>query len=312
MRIYRSFEEIKYDKKTVLTVGTFDGVHKGHQTILRRLIESAEKSGFRNLVMTFHPHPQQVVKRRDKLMIELLTTIDERIELFEKYGVSNVLIIPFTYQFSQTPPDVFIRELIVDKVGVSKILIGYDHMFGRNREGDLSLLKAQGQRFDFDVEKLDARQEKNLIISSTKIRNALKSKNLQLANELLGYNYFAQGIVIEGDRRGRTIGFPTANLKLNDTAKLLPANGVYFVKVYIDDMQYFGMSNIGTRPTFENEIGRTFETYIFDFNQDIYGTNIKVEFLEFIRDEQKFENIDRLVEQLKKDEENCRKKLKTS
>ncbi len=310
MRIYRSFEEIKYDKKTILTVGTFDGVHKGHKAILRRLINDAEKSGLRDLVMTFHPHPQQVVKRRDKIMIELLTTIDERIELFEKNGISNVLIIPFTYQFSQTPPDVFIREMIVGKVGVSKILIGYDHMFGRNREGDLSLLKAQGERFDFEVEKLDARQEKNLIISSTKIRIALKSKDLQLANELLGYNYSAQGTVIEGDRRGRTIGYPTANIQLDDNAKLLPADGVYFVKVYLDGESYYGMTNIGMRPTFDNDIGRTFETYIFDFDSDIYGKKLKVEFLEFIRDELKFDNIEQLIAQLKKDEEKCRKKIK--
>jgi riboflavin kinase/FMN adenylyltransferase len=310
MRIYRSFEEIKYDKKTILTVGTFDGVHKGHKAILRRLINDAEKSGLRDLVMTFHPHPQQVVKRRDKIMIELLTTIDERIELFEKNGISNVLIIPFTYQFSQTPPDVFIREMIVGKVGVSKILIGYDHMFGRNREGDLSLLKAQGERFDFEVEKLDARQEKNLIISSTKIRIALKSKDLQLANELLGYNYSAQGTVIEGDRRGRTIGYLTANIQLDDNAKLLPADGVYFVKVYLDGESYYGMTNIGMRPTFDNDIGRTFETYIFDFDSDIYGKKLKVEFLEFIRDELKFDNIEQLIAQLKKDEEKCRKKIK--
>ena len=241
-------------------------------------------------------------------MIELLTTIDERIELFEKNGISNVLIIPFTYQFSQTPPDVFIREMIVGKVGASKILIGYDHMFGRNREGDLSLLKAQGERFDFEVEKLDARQEKNLIISSTKIRIALKSKDLQLANELLGYNYSAQGTVIEGDRRGRTIGYPTANIQLDDNAKLLPADGVYFVKVYLDGESYYGMTNIGMRPTFDNDIGRTFETYIFDFNSDIYGKKLKVEFLEFIRDELKFDNIEQLIAQLKKDEEKCRKK----
>ncbi len=310
MRVFRGFEEIDFKKETILTVGTFDGVHKGHQSILRTLINQSERLFYRNLVMTFHPHPQQVVRRKDKAPLELLSTINERLELFENNGISNVLVIPFTYQFSQTPPDVFIRELIVNKVGVSKILIGYDHLFGKNREGDISLLKGQGERFGFDVEKADVCQEKELIISSTKIRQAIKSRNLTLANELLGYNYFAKGTVIKGDMRGRTIGFPTANLHLEDDAKLLPSNGVYFVKVTIGNEEYYGMTNIGLRPTFKLNEGRTFETNIFDFTRDIYDETIRIEFLEFIRDEQKFSSVDGLIEQLKKDELTCRKKIK--
>jgi riboflavin kinase/FMN adenylyltransferase len=310
MRVFRGFEEIDFNKKTILTVGTFDGVHKGHQLILHTLKKQSEELGYRDLVMTFHPHPQQVIRRPDRAPIELLSTINERIELFEMNDISNVLVIPFTYQFSQTPPDVFIRELIVQKVGVSKILIGYDHLFGKNREGDLSLLKAQGVRFGFDVEKAPVCQEKDLIISSTKIRHALKDKDLSLANELLGYNYFAKGKVVRGDMRGRTIGFPTANLHLEDDAKLLPSNGVYFVKVRIGSDEFYGMTNIGLRPTFELNEGRTFETYIFDFDRDIYGETIRVEFIEFIREEKKFSSVEALIAQLKKDELTCRNKIK--
>jgi riboflavin kinase/FMN adenylyltransferase len=310
MRVFRGFEEIDFKKETILTVGTFDGVHKGHQLILSTLKKQSEELGFRDLVMTFHPHPQQVVRRRDKAPLELLSTIDERIKLFENNSISNVLVIPFTYQFSQTPPDVFIRELIVKKVGVDKILLGYDHLFGKNREGDLSLLKAQGHRFGFEVEKAPVCQEKNLIISSTKIRHAIKDGNLTLANELLGYNYFAMGRVVKGDMRGSTIGYPTANLHLEDDAKLLPPNGVYFVKVRIGKEEFYGMTNIGLRPTFKLNEGRTFETNIFDFDRDIYNETIRVEFLEYIREEKKFSGVDTLVEQLKNDELTCRNKIK--
>lgn len=309
MRVYRSFGEVNYDKNTILTVGSFDGVHKGHQTILKTLVEESSNLGLRNLVMTFNPHPQQVIRRKDKGPIELLSTINERIKLFEKYGISNLLIIPFTYEFSQTPPDVFIREFIVKKVGVSIILIGYDHLFGKNREGNLNLLKAQGERFDFTVQKMDAKQEKDLIISSTKIRDAIKSGQLKLANELLGHNYFAMGTVVVGDKRGRTIGFPTANLKIEDDAKLLPPNGVYFVKVIVDSNEYYGMTNIGLRPTFNLNEGRTFETHIFDFDKEIYGKEITVEFIEFIRNEQKFNSIDELITQLNSDKKLCLGKI---
>lgn len=304
MKVFYSFKELEFDKNTVLTVGTFDGVHRGHQAILSTLLDIARSTNSRDLVMTIHPHPQQVLQKEGREPVKLLTTLEERLFLFEKYGINNVLVIPFDYKFSQTEPEIFVREYLVKQSGVKTILIGYDHLFGRNRGGDKELLQRLGAEQDFNVIRVNPFEERNLIISSTKIRQAIKSKEFALASELLGYDYFASGEVIVGDKRGRLIGYPTANLSIDNEIKLLPPNGVYLVKVEFENQTHYGMSNIGIRPTFEGN-RLTFETNIFDFNDDIYGKTIKITFIEFIREEKKFSGVENLKSQLNDDANYC-------
>lgn len=304
MKVFYSFKELEFDKNTVLTVGTFDGVHRGHQAILSTLLDIARSTNSRDLVMTIHPHPQQVLQKEGREPVKLLTTLEERLFLFEKYGINNVLVIPFDYKFSQTEPEIFVREYLVKQSGVKTILIGYDHLFGRNRGGDKELLQRLGAEQDFNVIRVNPFEERNLIISSTKIRQAIKSKEFALASELLGYDYFASGEVIVGDKRGRLIGYPTANISIDNEIKLLPPNGVYLVKVEFENQTHYGMSNIGIRPTFEGN-RLTFETNIFDFNDDIYGKTIKITFIEFIREEKKFSSVKNLKSQLNDDTNYC-------
>jgi riboflavin kinase / FMN adenylyltransferase len=305
MKVYKSFEEIKHNPATVLTIGTFDGVHKGHGTILNRLKEIAQSENLRALVITFHPHPQTVLQRTDRHPVYLLTTIQERLRLFEKYDIEDVLIIPFSYEFSQTTPESFVKDYLIKKIGCSKILIGYDHFFGKNREGNLELLKKLSVESGFGVERLGQFTENDNIISSTKIRNELLGKNLEKANELLGYEYFIEGKVVTGDKRGAKLGIPTANIQSPHPNKLLPANGVYFVSLQINGNLFYGMANIGTRPTFTDETIRTLEVNIFDFDKDIYNKTVTVNFIRFIRDEKKFSGIDDFLVQLSDDRKKC-------
>jgi len=314
MNIYKSFDEIPYVKNTILTVGTFDGVHLGHRIIIEKLLSYSKNQNLRNLILTFDPHPQIVLKKKNKPELKLLSTIEERLELFERFGIENVLIIPFSKEFSKTSPEEFIVKYLNEKVGFSKILIGYDHLFGKNREGSIELLNKYCDELNFDIEKLSALRSENsnedIIISSTKIRNALSEKNLSLANEYLGYNYFLKGKVTHGDKRGRTIGYPTANVSTQDPNKFIPAKGVYLVSTIIGDKKYFGMANLGNRPTFVDSKQTILEVNIFDFKEDIYDKIINVEFIEYIREERKFENREEIIRQLVLDEEKCRHMLK--
>jgi riboflavin kinase/FMN adenylyltransferase len=303
MNIYKSFDTVVYDPNTILTVGTFDGMHLGHKSIVDELIRLSSLNGLRNILLTIHPHPQQIIKKQGRDEVFLLTTIEERLEIIEKSGIDNVLIIPFSSDFSQTTHDEFVREYLVKKVGLKKILVGYDHMFGKNREGNKDTLENLGIELGFDVIKMDATQNENLIISSTKIRMALKEKNLSTANEMLGYNYRAGGLVVSGFKRGRTIGYPTANVELDEPSKLLPGNGVYCTRTHIGNEKFYSMTSIGVRPTFGDTEIRTFETNIFNFDRDIYGERISVEFLAYIRDEMKFNSVDKLVETIMFDEQ---------
>lgn len=306
MEIYNKFEEIEFNKDTVLTVGTFDGVHKGHQTIIHSLISIASKDKLRHMLITFHPHPQIVLKSKGKEPICLLTTMEERINLFRHFGIENLLIIPFDYKFSQTPPESFIQDFLIKKIGMKKILIGYDHVFGRNRGGGFELLERMGLEQDFIVERMHAEQNQETIISSTKIRDAVRKGLIEEANNMLGYDYLYSGIVVHGDRRGRTIGFPTANITSRDENKLMPGMGVYSVSVKIENKTLFGMANIGTRPTFYNNNKVILEVNIFDFDDDIYNSSIQVNFHNFIRTEKRFGSKEELISQLKNDEEKCR------
>lgn len=306
MNIFHSFDEITYDENTILTVGTFDGVHRGHRTVIRKLMELAQHRGLRHIILTMHPHPQIVLQRSTQTPVKHLTSIDERLELFRRLEVGNVLVIPFTREFARTPPEAFVRESLYGKIGLKSILVGYDHLFGRNRKGDETLLQSLGRELGFEVIRIDAFGENDLIISSTAIRQALLSKNIEQANELLGYDYFAIGKVVRSSGRGRSIGYPSANVELSDPHKLLPSRGVYLVESTIGERKYFGMANIGTRPTFAHNNKPDFEIHFFDFAGDIYEHELNVSFLCYIRNEKKFSGSDALAAALKNDEKICR------
>ncbi|TAL70047.1 MAG: bifunctional riboflavin kinase/FAD synthetase [Bacteroidetes bacterium] len=310
IKVYRNFNELDFDKGTVLTVGTFDGVHKGHQVILKKLLEIGKAESLIPVVLTIDPHPQIVLKKEGKNPVMLLTTIEERILLFEKFGIENLFIIPFTYEFSQTPPDAFIKEYLVDKFLMKKILIGYDHMFGRNREGNKDLLNQLSSTLNFGVDKIDALIENDTTVSSTKIRTALINKELESANKMLGYDYIINGIVDKGEGRGRTLGFPTANVRIDNINKQFPGVGVYLVSSEINGRKYYGMANLGTRPTFSNNNRIFLEVYYFDLDLDLYDKKISVSFLKFIRDEKKFTTVGELINQIKNDELYCRDLIK--
>lgn len=303
MKVYRDFEEIEYDKNTVLTVGTFDGVHRGHKTILNRLNEISEAENLRTVVLTMEPHPRIVLQKGDKLPIYLLTNINERINEFRKHGIQNCVVMTFSYEFSQIPAEVFIREYLSKKVGLKKILIGYDHMFGKNRDGDEALLQKLSDELDFEIERIEAMEDNDVIISSTKIRNALKSNQIEKANKMLGYEYMIQGVVVKGDGRGKTLGFPTANIIPPNLYKLIPANGVYIVSSEIDGKQYYGLANIGTRPTFHDQDSSTIEVHFLELDENLYGKELFINFHKFIRNEMKFNGPVELVNQINSDME---------
>lgn len=285
--------------KSVVTTGTFDGVHLGHQVILNRLKEIAEKKGGETVILTFFPHPRMVLypEQND---LRLINTIEERIELLKNTGIDHLIIHPFSKEFSRLSSIDFVRDILVNQLHTHKLVIGYDHHFGRNREGTFEHLQEYGPLYGFNVEEIPAQEIQQINISSTKIRNSLMDGEINAANQFLGYHYFLQGTVIPGNQIGRKIGFPTANIKVNEWYKLIPAKGVYAVKINIDNNTFNGMLNIGTRPTI-NGAETTIEVNIFNFNEDIYNKDIKIEFVERIRHEQKFEELESLKKQLEID-----------
>lgn len=297
MNIYHSIQDFSTGKKTVFTLGTFDGVHIGHTKIIERLLNSSSDKE-QSLVLTFFPHPRMVLQKESD--IKLLNTIEERIQLLEKAGLQNLIVHPFDQAFSRLTANEFVKNILVDIFNVKKIIIGHDHRFGRNRTANIEDLIRFGQEYDFQVEQISAQEIDAVSISSTKIRNALLEGKIELANEYLGYNYFFSGVVIHGKKRGRTIGFPTANLKIEESYKLIPGKGVYAVKCKIGTQNVNGMLNIGTNPTVEGE-GISIEVHLFNFDEDLYGQKITLELIKRIRDEQKFASVDDLKMQLSKD-----------
>lgn len=297
MNIFNKIQDFKSNSPTTVTLGTFDGVHLGHKKIIERMTQhSPEKH--QSLVLTFFPHPRMVLQ--EKSDIKLLNTIQEKADLLEKAGLQNLIIHPFDQSFSQLSAEEFVKTILVDQFNVGKIIIGHDHRFGKNRSADIHDLIAFGQKYHFDVEQISAEEIDEVSISSTKIRNALYDGNIHLANEYLGYNYFLTGIVVKGKQLGRTIGFPTANLKIEEEYKLIPQNGVYVVKSTIDQKEVFGMMNIGTNPTVGGQF-QTIETNFLDFSGDLYGKELKIELLYRIRSEEKFTSIEALKQQISKD-----------
>jgi riboflavin kinase/FMN adenylyltransferase len=285
-------------KKTILTLGTFDGVHFGHKKILEKVTQNTENEKYESLVLTFFPHPRMVLQEDSD--IKMLNTIDEKIELLDKIGIQNLVIHPFDESFSRLTAEEFVKNILVDQFHIHKIIIGHDHRFGRNRTANIDDLKAFGEQYDFEVEEISAQEIKEVSVSSTKIRHALIDGNVALANEYLGYDYSLTGIIVKGKQLGRTIGFPTANLKLEENFKLVPQNGVYIVKSVINSKSVSGMMNIGFNPTVEGK-NQTIEINYFDFDEDLYNKKITVSILERIRSEVKFDSVAHLKEQLEKD-----------
>jgi riboflavin kinase/FMN adenylyltransferase len=308
MQVFDSIKDLVKDKNTVLTLGTFDGIHSGHQQILNRLIDRSKQEGCRNLVITFHPHPRTVVS--NNFNIKLLTTLDEKKVILEKIGIENLLIINFTKEFASITPKEFIYQYLVNSIGVREIVLGHDHHFGKGRDGNVDLLQKIGEDEGFSVSVVDAIYITDEIVSSTKIRNALNEGNIKKANALLGRDYSFTGTVVSGDRRGRELGYPTANIKLFSQEKLLPAIGVYAVNVLLDKEKYRGLLSIGNRPTFYDEGDLVTEVYIYDFNQEIYGAKVTVELVERLRGEEKFNSAEELINQMNKDKENGLRILK--
>ena len=300
LKIFHSINDFESTKKTILTLGTFDGVHVGHKKILERVTQNTENGKHESLVLTFFPHPRMVLHGQSE--VKLLNTIDEKIDLLEKIGIQNLIIHPFDETFSKLTAEEFVKTVLVDRFQIQKIIIGHDHRFGRNRTADINDLIAFGQQHDFEVEQISAQEIDDVSISSTKIRNALMEGNMALANDYLGYDYFLTGTVAKGKQLGRTIGFPTANLEIEENYKLIPRNGAYVVKSTINQKTVYGMMNIGYNPTVAGE-NLSIEIHYFDFDQDIYSQKIAVSILERLRPEQKFSSVDLLKEQLKKDKQ---------
>jgi riboflavin kinase / FMN adenylyltransferase len=300
MKVYRNLDTIPPFSNAVVTIGTFDGVHLGHQKIIQQLLARSKATGGESVLITFHPHPRKIVRPNESLM--QLTSMEERIELLKKHGINNMVIVPFTKQFSEQTAEQYIRNFLVEKFHPSTIIIGYDHKFGNNREGDFRLLEKYSEQFDYTVEEIDEQLINDAIISSTKIRQALLNGDVQFARSYLGYDYFFKGVVIEGNKLGRTIGYPTANLQMDNPDKLVPGNGVYAVNCQLEGESRMlkGMMNIGTRPTVDG-LNRMIEVNIFDFDEEIYGRHLKVWLKHHLRNEIKFSGIDALKEQLHKD-----------
>ncbi|MEQ8323480.1 MAG: bifunctional riboflavin kinase/FAD synthetase [Vicingaceae bacterium] len=301
LKVYRHLDEFYGALNPVLTIGTFDGVHLGHQKILKSVEEAAQEIAGESVLLSFFPHPRMVLEPQDK-NIQLLNSLDEKISLLKRSGLQHLILHPFDKGFSEMSAEQFIKDIIIDRIKTHKVVIGYDHHFGHDRSGSLDQLREQGLKHNFEVEEIPAADIKKVSISSTKIRNALLEGNVTLANRFLGYHYFMRGTVVEGDRIGRSMNFPTANIYIEEKHKLIPKNGVYAVHVENRGILMKGMLNIGRRPTLP---GKDFsiEVHIFDFNKEIYNETIQVELIERIRDEKKFDDLKSLEEQLNKDKE---------
>ncbi len=303
MKIYSSVEEFKNVNNPVVTTGTFDGVHLGHQKIISRLKDVAKDTGGETVLLTFYPHPRMVLFPDDN-ELKLLSTQKEKLELLEKYGVQHLIIHPFTKEFSRLTSIEFVRNILVNQLKTKKLVIGYNHHFGRNREGSFDHLKEYGPLYGFEVEEIPAQDVDQIEVSSTKIRNALQIGDISTATIYSGHPYSLTGTVVGGKKIGKAIGYPTANILISDTYKLIPLDGVYAVKVKHNNIVYNGMLNIGNNPTVAGK-DRSVEVNIFDFDNDIYEQEISIYFVERMRNEEKFSGLEALKLQLAKDKENA-------
>ena len=302
MKVYQSIQDIKPIKRPVVTLGMFDGAHIGHQSILKKLNTIAQNIDGESVLITFNPHPRMVLQPNCDL--KFLNTLQEKEEILRQFELEHLIIQEFTKDFSQVTSVEFVKKLLVDKIKIDTLVIGYDHHFGKNREGNFEQLQVLSKEFGFNLIQLEAIEENDVAVSSTKIRNALNEGNIEYANKALNYNYPLSGKVVHGDKIGRTLGFPTANLEV-DPNKLIPKDGVYAVDVFVDDTKYLGLLSIGFRETVTNSREHRVEVNILNFDQDIYGKTIKLEFLGRLRDEKKFNSLDELISAMNQDTENA-------
>ena len=304
MEVIHNISNYRPQKPAILTIGTFDGVHFGHQKILQNLVVEAKKENLCAIVLTFFPHPRMVLQKETQ--IKMINTLEEKTKLLEQLGVEVLIVQPFTMEFSRMTAIEYTRDILVNGIRISKLIIGYDHRFGRNREATVEDLKQFGMDYNFTVEEILAQDIESIAVSSTKVRNAIDSGEIKKANQYLGRPFSLNGAIVEGDKIGREMGYPTANLEIEEEYKLKPQNGVYLVQTSLVDKKYFGMMNVGKRPTVYGKKTRI-ETYFFDFKGDLYGKKLRIELLEKIRDEQKFDSLDALRNQLNSDQKSCQK-----
>ncbi len=303
MKVFQGFNEMAKIPHPVLTIGTFDGVHLGHQKIIKQLNEVAEKNGGESVLFTFYPHPRMVLFPETH-GLKLIQTQVEKLEKLERMGLQNIIVHPFTKEFSRLTAIEFVRDYLVSKLNIKTIVIGYDHQFGKNREGSLELLKDLAPIYDFEVIEIGAKDINEVNISSTKIREALKHGDVSLANTYLGEEFEINGTVGHGQKLGTKLGFPTANIELNTDVKLIPKNGVYATRVVRENnSEYFGLVSIGERPTVDDSGKITIEAYLIDFDGDLYGEELCLKLLKRVRDEKKFDSLEELITEMKKDEE---------
>lgn len=301
MQVHRDLDHLPEFRNAIITIGTFDGVHAGHRFIIEQLQQAANACGGETVIVTFDPHPREVLVPKPN-NIRLLTTLPEKIALLERAGIDHLVVVPFTKAFSEMPARSYLEDFLVARFKPHTIIIGYDHRFGHNREGGLELLEAEQQQYGFTLIEIPQQVVHDLTVSSTKIRKSLQEGGVQLANELLDYTYFLTGTVVHGDKMGRQLGYPTANLQLADERKLIPAEGIYAVQAQLSSHKEWlpAVMSIGFRPTF-NGTDLRLEVHIFDFNEDIYGQELTVHFVAYIRSNLKFDNVDALIVQMDKD-----------
>ncbi|WP_435135260.1 bifunctional riboflavin kinase/FAD synthetase [Formosa sp. A9] len=300
MEKVRNFKNLDSNISTVVTIGTFDGVHLGHQKILNRLVNTAKNTQLESVVLTFFPHPRMVLQ--NDANIKLINTIEERRIILEQSGVDYLYVQEFTKDFSRLSAEDFVKTLLVDQLHAKKVIIGYDHHFGRNRSANINDLKAFGNTYGFDVEEISAEDVNEVAVSSTKIRKALDQGDIEKANTYLGYPFCLNGIVVSGKKLGKQLQYPTANLHIEEAYKLIPKQGVYIVKSVIENKTVYGMMNIGTNPTITDSSQQHIEIHFFDFNDNLYNKHLKIDMLHRLRDEKKFDSVDDLKYQLQLDE----------
>lgn len=304
MRIIKELAEIERNEKSVITLGTFDGLHLAHQKIVQEVINRSGQIDGRNFLLTFEPHPRKVIPGRND--VKLLSTLEEKTRVLEKLGLENLFVINFTTEFSKQSPEDFVKKYLVDGIGLTEIIIGYDHHFGKGRDGNFNLLEDMGRKNNFSVTLIPEYSVDGETVSSTKIRNALLEGNVVKAAKMLGRLYSFKGKIVRGDGRGKQLGFPTANISVSDEDKLIPAKGIYAAECTVQNQKHYGLLSLGSRPTFHKDGDIIPEFYIFDFDRDIYDEIMQVELVEKIRNEEKFNSIDALISQMKNDEEKGR------
>ena len=309
MKTIHGIENFPADEASIVTIGTFDGVHLGHQQILKQLIDTSRKSKLKSVLLTFFPHPRMVLQ--PDISMRLIQTIQEREKALQKTGLDYLVIHPFSTEFSRLSADDYVKQILVEQLNVRKVVVGYDHRFGRNRTASLEDMYHYADIHEFEVIEINAEKIESTAVSSTKIRKAIDEGNIELANTYLGHSFTIEGMVIDGDKRGRELSYPTANIDLQNPHKIVPKQGVYLVKSNLEDRIIYGMMNIGTKPTF-NAAMPSIEVHFLDWNGDLYGQAVQVELLKWVREERKFNTVEELQTQIQADEQYCRSSIPTS